>query len=162
MSTAPAAGTRRCDVPRRCRAARAHGIAIVLGGDFLALPVHAGGALVVDLHAVHADVALAGFRIAGDDAGQRDETAAILRPALQNGKVEQREVVALDHFLAGRRSRQSWERTCPSRPAWVAFSLCPGGLAGDLTSMKARMRSAISSSESTSSASRMRRRCQTG
>ena len=27
-------------------------------GDLLALPVHAGGLAVVDLHAVHADVAL--------------------------------------------------------------------------------------------------------
>ena len=37
----------------------AHGFAIVFGGDFLALPVHAGGLAVVDLHAIHADVALA-------------------------------------------------------------------------------------------------------
>ena len=73
-----------------CR--RAQAFAVVFGGDFLALPVHAGGALVVDLHAVHADVALAGFRVAGDDAWQGDEAACILRPALQDGKVEQREV----------------------------------------------------------------------
>ena len=48
----------------------------MLGGVLLALPVHAGGLPVVDLHAVHADVALAGAgrpRIAGDDAGEGDE-----------------------------------------------------------------------------------------
>jgi hypothetical protein len=42
----------------------------VLGGDFLALPVHAGGLAVVDLHAVHADVALAGARVAGVTQGR--------------------------------------------------------------------------------------------
>jgi hypothetical protein len=39
----------------------AEAVAQVLGGVLLALPVHAGGLAVVDLHAVHADVALAGF-----------------------------------------------------------------------------------------------------
>ena len=34
-------------------------VAEVFGGVLLALPVHAGGLAVVDLHAVHADVALA-------------------------------------------------------------------------------------------------------
>ena len=43
----------------RCGAA--HALAIVLGSLFLALPVHAGRALVVDLHAIRADVALAGL-----------------------------------------------------------------------------------------------------
>ena len=80
---------------------RAQRFAVVFGADFLALPVHAGGALVVDLHAVHADVALAGLGVAGDHAGQSDEAAGILGPALQDGKIEQREIVALDDFLAG-------------------------------------------------------------
>ncbi len=69
-------------------AAARSALAIVFGADFLALPVHAGGALVVDLHAIHADVALAGLGIAGDDAGQGDEAAGILRPALQDGEIE--------------------------------------------------------------------------
>ena len=80
---------------------RAQGLAVVFGADFLALPVHAGGALVINLHAVHADVALAGLGVAGDHARQGDEAARILGPALQDGKIEQREIVALDDFLAG-------------------------------------------------------------
>ena len=72
----------------------------MLGGDFLALPVHAGRALVVDLHAVHTDIALTGFGVARDDAGERDEAASVFGPALQDGEIEQREVVALDDFFA--------------------------------------------------------------
>ena len=83
---------------QRCRCAQ-H-VAVVFGGDFLALPVHAGGGGVINLDAVHADVALAGFGIAGDHAGQRDEAAAILRPALQDGKIQQREILFLDDFFA--------------------------------------------------------------
>jgi hypothetical protein len=37
----------------------AQGLTVVLSGDLLPLPVHAGGLAVVDLHAVHADIALA-------------------------------------------------------------------------------------------------------
>ena len=43
--------------------------AVVLGGYLLPLPVHAGGLAVVDLHAVHADVALA--RCAGRGCARR-------------------------------------------------------------------------------------------
>ena len=53
----------------------------------LALPVHAGGLAVVDLHAVHAHVALAGSGIAGDDAGQGDEAAAVLGPGCEDGEL---------------------------------------------------------------------------
>ena len=74
----------------------------MLGGDLLALPVHAGGLAVVDLHAVHAYVALAGFGIAGDDAGQGDEAAAVLRPGLEDGELEEIDVfAAMDDLLAG-------------------------------------------------------------
>ena len=73
----------------------------MFGGNFLPLPVHAGRAFVIDLHAVHADIALPCFRIARDHAGQRDEASSIFRPALQDGKIEQREIVALDDFFAG-------------------------------------------------------------
>ena len=76
-------------------------LAGVFGGDFLSLPVRAGGVGVVDLEAVHADISFAGFRVAGDDAGESDEASGILRPALQDGEVEQGEVVALDDFFAG-------------------------------------------------------------
>ncbi len=79
-------------------------------GHFLPLPMHSGGLAVVDLHAIHADVALAFIgrcgacrltRIAGDHAGERNETASILRPALQNGKIEDVESLPKDDFLAG-------------------------------------------------------------
>ena len=73
----------------------------MLGGDLLALPVHAGGLAVVDLHAIHADVALAGAGVAGVDAGQGDEAAAVVGPALEDGEVVEVEVVAEDDFLAG-------------------------------------------------------------
>ena len=80
----------------------AQAVAEVLGGVLLALPVHAGGLAVVDLHAVHADVALAGFGIAGGDAGEGDEAAAVLRPGLEDGELEDVDLVAVeDDFLAG-------------------------------------------------------------
>ena len=73
----------------------------MLGGDLLALPVHSGGLAVVDLHAVHADVALAGFRVAGDDTGEGDEAASILRPGLEDGELVEVDVFALvDDLLA--------------------------------------------------------------
>ena len=65
----------------------------MLGGDLLPLPVHAGGLAVVDLHAIHADVALAGARVARVHAGQRDEAAAVVRPALENREKIEIEVV---------------------------------------------------------------------
>ncbi len=83
-------------------AACAHCLTIVLGGNFLPLPVHAGRLAVVDLHAIHADVALACARVARVDAGQRDEAAAVMRPALENGKRVEVEVVFENDFLAGR------------------------------------------------------------
>ena len=64
------------------------GFAIVLCSDFLPLPMHAGGVLVIYLHAIHADVTLAGLWVAGDYAGHGDEAAGIFGPALQDGKVE--------------------------------------------------------------------------
>ncbi len=56
-----------------------------------------------DLHAVHADVALAGSRVAGDHTGHGDETSGVFGPALENGKPVERElgVILADHFLAG-------------------------------------------------------------
>ncbi len=73
----------------------------MFGCDFLALPVCAGCFGVVDLEAVHAQVSLAGFRVAGGYAGEGDEAAGILGPALEDGEVEQGEIVVLDYFFAG-------------------------------------------------------------
>ena len=80
----------------------AEAVAHLLGGYLLALPVHAGGFGVVDLHAVHAYVALAGFGVAGDDAGEGDEAASVLRPGLEDGELEEVDVcAAMDDLLAG-------------------------------------------------------------
>ncbi len=98
---------RRCAAARRrpaesAAAALRRAFAIVLGGNFLPLPVHAGGLAVVDLHAIHADVALAGARVARVHAGQRDEAAAIVGPALEDGECVEIEVFAENDFFAGR------------------------------------------------------------
>ena len=90
----------RADASGAWRGAEA--VTQVLGGIFLALPVHAGGLAVVDLHAVHAHVALSGFGVAGDDARERDEAAAVERPALEDGELIEREGIAENDFFAGR------------------------------------------------------------
>ena len=58
-------------------------------GDFLQLPVHAGGFVVINLDAIHAEIAFAGVGIARHDAGQGDETPAVERPAFEDGEVEE-------------------------------------------------------------------------
>ena len=88
--------------PALSEAAGAEVFAGVLGGYLLTLPVHAGGVAVVYLHAVHAEVALAGFGIAGGDAGEGDEAAAVSGPGLEDGEFQDVDVVAAaDDFFAG-------------------------------------------------------------
>ena len=82
----------------------------MFGRDFLSLPVHPGRALVVDLHAVHPQVALSRSRVASGHAGQGNEASGILRPALQDREVEHREIFALDHLLAGPAVHAFWEK----------------------------------------------------
>ena len=80
----------------------AEAVAELLGGVLLALPVHAGGVAVVDLHAVHADVALAGFLVLGDDAGESDEGASVLRPGGKDGQLAEVDGIAFqDDLFAG-------------------------------------------------------------
>ena len=83
-----------------CAATQAQHVTVMFGCNLLALPVHAGGGGVINLDAVHADVALACFGIAGDHARQGDEASAILRPALQDGKIKQRKIFFLDDLFA--------------------------------------------------------------
>ncbi|MDB6018182.1 MAG: hypothetical protein JWR19_2671 [Pedosphaera sp.] len=64
--------------------------ATVAGGDFLELPVHAGGVVVVNLDAIHAEVAVAGVGVAGDDARESDEPTAIEGPTLLDGEIQER------------------------------------------------------------------------
>ncbi len=73
----------------------------MFGCYFLSLPVGAGGFCVVDLEGVHAEISFSGFGVAGDDAGEGDEAAGILWPALQDGEIEEREIIVLDDFFAG-------------------------------------------------------------
>jgi hypothetical protein len=73
----------------------------MFGCYFLPLPMRACGFGVVYLEAVHAYVALAGFWVAGDDAGEGNEASRVLRPALQDGEIEERKIVSLDDFFAG-------------------------------------------------------------
>src|SRR5205823_5885080 len=95
-----AIGERRCGGEGEHRIAaeeNAHGHArasfvvapTVARADFLELPVHSGGAVVVNLNAIHADVAFAGVGVFGDDAGEGDEASAVERPAFENGEVEE-------------------------------------------------------------------------
>ena len=79
----------------------AYRLAVMFGRHFLSLCVKAEGVFVVDLEAVHAYVAFAGVGVAGDYARKGDEAAGILRPALEDGEIQQGEIVALDYFFAG-------------------------------------------------------------
>ena len=65
----------------------------------LRLPVHAGGARIKYLHAIAAHVSLSRLRILCNHHGPGDVTSAVLRPALQNGKIEQRKVFRAHHLL---------------------------------------------------------------
>ena len=52
--------------------------------DLVHLPMHACGGTVIDLDAIHADVALPGVGILGVDRRQGDKAASVLRPAFQD------------------------------------------------------------------------------
>src|SRR5882724_5315736 len=82
----------------------------MLRRNLLALPMHAGRFAVVNLHAIHADVPLSRLWISRDHAGQRDKPPGIFRPALQDGKIEQRKIVALDDFLAWSGRNCLWKK----------------------------------------------------
>ena len=71
-----------------------HSAPVVLRALLVRLPVHAGSALVVNLHPVHAAVALAGIGVARKDHGQRDERTAVARPAGKHRVIVEREAVA--------------------------------------------------------------------
>ena len=75
----------------------------MLCADLVGLPVHSRGVLVIDLHAVHAEVVCAVVRVFCDDEGQGDVTAGVLRPCFENGQREEIDVIALhDDFLCRR------------------------------------------------------------
>ena len=72
--------------------------------DFVNLPMHSSGALVIDLHPVNADVARTGLRVARMHIWQGDETPAVFWPAFEDGEIAQRKAAAtvalIHHFLA--------------------------------------------------------------
>ena len=118
------------------------------------LPVHARRALIVDLHAIAAAVALARIRIAREDHGQRDEAAAILAASIAGSDIRSAKSCRAGSRPCTARSKPSWERTAPPRPASAAFSACRSGPSGMRISQK--LRDALrppSPTESTSSAS---------
>ena len=85
----------------------------MLRSVLLRLPVHSRGALVINLHPVHPDVALPGLRILRKHQRKCDESPTVLRPALQNRKVEQVHILAFAHdFLAVARSYAPWKERC--------------------------------------------------
>ena len=81
--------------------------------DLVRLPVHAGGAAVVHLHAVRADIAPAGLRVSADHEGQCDELSGVKRPALHHGQSVEVDVIPRQHHLLARGTPH-----CPG--------LCPG------------------------------------
>ena len=73
------------------------------GTDLVDLPVHSGRPSIIDLHPIHADIAVAGVGVLGEDGRQRDEAPAIVRPALEDWQIVQGKISArlVNDLLAG-------------------------------------------------------------
>ena len=145
ISTAADVARRQRHGRGRPRAPAARIFAVVFGSYFLSLPVHAGGMLIVNLHAVHSDVALAGLRIARDYAGKSDEAARVLRPALEDGKPSSEKLSRRMTSLHGPVETVLGKNFPISASMGSIFTLSRKPC-GDFTSMNWRMRSATSSS----------------
>ena len=156
----PAVRAMRSTAAALSRGGGAEAVAKLLGGVLLALPVHAGGVAIVDLHAVHADVALAAPGVFGDDAGKGDERASVLRPGGEDGEPcggRCRSPLRMTSLQgASERSTTLGKKLPTSARVGKSFSLS-SRLTGVGGWSRVRMRSAISSSESASRASFMRR-----
>ena len=59
-------------------------LAGMLRTHFVHLPMHAGGVFIENLNAIHPHIAAAGVGIMRENHRQRDERAAVLRPAGQH------------------------------------------------------------------------------
>src|SRR5712691_4826326 len=79
----------------------ARGIAEMRRPTLVNLPVHAHRLFVIDLDAIHADVALACERIFAVAHSQSNKASAIVRPALEDGEHIDVEVLGENDFLAG-------------------------------------------------------------
>ena len=124
----------------------------MFGAVLLRLPVHARGALVIYLHAIHAHVALPRFRIARDHQRPGDESPGILRPALQDGKFEKRESFPGESLLCTGRTSPFFGKNEPSSASFGSILILSSKPCGACMSRNPRMRSATSSTRSTSSA----------
>src|SRR5207244_11058510 len=65
------------------------------------LPVHAHGLPIIDLDAIHADVALVCERVFAVAHGQSNKASAIVRPAFEDGEHIDVEILGENDFLAG-------------------------------------------------------------
>ena len=74
--------------------------AIMLGALFVGLPVHAGGALVVNLHAVQPQLRLPVSGLRENTIGSVMKRPPSCGQHFRIGKFVQRKIVAADHFLA--------------------------------------------------------------
>jgi hypothetical protein len=102
----------------------------MLGSNLLSLPVRGRGLGIVDLQAIHSNISFAGVGVAGDDAGESDESASVLRPALQAGKVEEGEMVTLDDLFAGAGGHGLWEKFSGFGEQWNHFKFVEKTLRG--------------------------------
>ena len=111
----------------------------MLRRHLLPLPVHARRLPVINLHPIHADVALASSRIARVHARQRNKPPPIMRPALQNRKRIQIEVPRAESLpCTAHPSRSpSSETHSPARQAAAASSACPASPSGAFTFISA-------------------------
>ena len=67
--------------------------------DLVKLPVHSRRALVINLHAVNADIARACLRVARVHVCQSDEPPAVFWPAFENRQIPQRKSVSIAYLM---------------------------------------------------------------
>src|SRR6185295_1945457 len=77
-------------------------VAKVLSAVFVNLPMHAGGLFVVNLHAIHPAVSFAGRRVIAEHQRHRYVSAAVFGPALDDWKIEKRELAFLQYSFFAR------------------------------------------------------------
>src|SRR5262249_45964361 len=85
-------------------------LAMVCRAMFVNLPVHARGLLVVNLHAIHSDIARTRARIACENHREGYKTPTVRFPTFQNREIEEIEFAfALNDFLARAGVDRAWE-----------------------------------------------------
>ena len=89
----------------------------MLAAVVVRMPVHGRRVAAQELLAIHAYVAIAGLRVAGENLAKSDESPGVLRPALDDRKLSQVHLVGgLNHFLTRARSDHlGWNATEPGQ-----------------------------------------------